>query len=84
MSNNLKDCRIYVCHPRFGSLEDNCIFFDTYEQYHSYLQNPKNMLDNSSFQPICNSPCWKHFDKFILAMRNNKTQLPKIANADVQ
>lgn len=79
MAATLKDCRLYVCQPQFGNLEDKCIFFETYEQYLSYLQNPSNEIHrhNSSFQPICNSYL-KSFDKVILALRNNKTRLPKI------
>ena len=74
------NCRIYVCRSIFGKC-DECIKFDTFEEYKEWLHKSKN--NNYTFQPVCNNHYNALFDKCILAMRSGHFPLyPSIREHD--
>ena len=68
----MENCRLYVCKPIFGEA-DECKKFETYKEYLQWLSLD---IENTSFQPICNTKLI--FDRLFLTYRSGKVKPVKI------
>lgn len=73
---DLDNCRLYVCKGVFADC-DECIKFNKFEQYQTWLKNTSN-IGAYSFQPVCHVK--EIFDKMVLTYRNKKARFVTITD----